>query len=90
MKRKVSVINTFFKKTKGKDELQIGRTSFADISKAILSERFVFVLYIRVIPNIKEDSYDNFDELDEESINKNWYNNVTSVGQIRYLKIFLP
>ena len=51
----------------------------------MLSERFVFVLSIRILPDLDEDSFEKFDEMDEEKINKNWYNNLNSVGKIRCL-----
>ena len=51
-----------------------------DISKAMLSKRFVFVLTIRILPNIEEDMFEKFHEYNQGS---NWYNNKLTVGKIR-------
>ena len=60
----------------------------ADIAKAILSRRFVFVLKINILPDIDEDSFDKFDE-ENVDINSFWYNNISTVGQIRLLQFIL-
>ena len=87
LRRKVSIINTFYKKSFQKDSPKLTKSSKSDISKAMLSKRFVFVLSIRILPDLHEDSFEKFDELNEENINKNWYNNLTSVGKIRLMSL---
>ena len=85
LRRRVSIINTFYKKSLQRDAPQLTKSSKSDISKAMLSERFVFVLSIRILPDLEEDSFEKFNELNKEQINKNWYNNLTSVGKIRFI-----
>ena len=82
----MSVINTFYLKTLEEDQPKIGHFISADISKAMLISRFVFVLYVRILPDISWESFQNFDELDEATISTQWYNNITAVGQIRQYK----
>ena len=89
LRRRVSIINTFYKKSLQKDAPQLTKSSKSDISKAMLSERFVFVLSIRILPDLEEDSFEKFDELNEEKINKNWYNNLNSVGKIRFINYII-
>ena len=79
-KRQVSAINTFYLKTREKNQPQVGSFMSADISKAMLSKRFVFVLTIRILPNIEEDMFEKFHEYNQGS---NWYNNKLTVGKIR-------
>ena len=55
----------------------------ADISKAMLSRRFVFVLTIRILPNTEEDMFEKFNEYDESSRESNWFNKKLTVGKIR-------
>ena len=81
-KRHASVINTFYIRTQQPDQPQIAEFSLADISKAMLLERFVFVLYINILPDITEDSFENYRETDQETNNSNWYNNHILVGKI--------
>ena len=83
LRRRVSIINTFYRKSLQKEAPQLTKSLKADISKAMLSERFVFVLSIRILPDLDEDTFSNFNELDWERINKNWYNNLTAIGKIR-------
>ena len=79
----VSVINTIYQKTEDKDKPQLENPSHADISKAMLLNRFVFVLYLKILPDIEIENYDNFDETDEKTINDKWYNNISLVGKMR-------
>ena len=83
LRRRVSIINTFYTKSLKKEAPQLAKSLKADISKAMLSERFVFVLSIRILPDLDEDTFSKFNELDWERINKNWYNNLTALGKIR-------
>ena len=89
MQRQVSVINTFYLKSLSSGEPKIARLMSADIAKAILSKRFVFVLKINILPDIDEDSFDKFDEENVDIINSFWYNNISTVGQIRLLQFIL-
>ena len=78
-KRQISVINTFYHKTLNKDKPQVGVYTKGDIPNAILTEQFVFVLYVRVLPNLVKDNFENYDP----SVNEQWYNKETVVGDIR-------
>ena len=70
--------------TSEKDKIQIENPAHADISKSMLLHRFVFVLYLRILPDYENEKYDNFDEADKKSINEKWYNKNTIIGKIRY------
>ena len=78
--RQIGAINKFYEKTLNKDTPQIGVYTKADIPRAILSRELVFVLTVKVLPNLVEDDYLKF----EMSKRKNyWYNNQDIVGKIR-------
>ena len=81
-KRQAAVINTFYIKTLNENEPQIAEFAKADILQAMLSKRFVFVLNINILPYVQEESFENFDEKDTESFNRNWYHDNTKVGDI--------
>ena len=53
-------MNIFYEKTVKQDEPQVARYEEANIPRAMLTEPFVFVLYIGVLPHLKEDSYSNY------------------------------
>ena len=84
LRRQVSTINQYFIKSQGINGPKIGVFSNADISKAMLQNQYVFVLFIKVLPDTVADSYDNFDENNEEKIRSSWYNDKNILGQIRY------
>ena len=75
------MINTFFSETLDQDQPQVGVYSHADIPKAILIKKFVFVLYVRVLPNLVEESFENYDP----AASAQWYNDENVVGEIRYI-----
>ena len=75
------MINTFFSETLDQDQPQVGVYSYADIPKAILIKKFVFVLYVRVLPNLVAESFDNYDP----AASAQWYNDENVVGEIRYI-----
>merc|ERR1712142_63016 len=50
----------------------------ADIPRAILMEKFVFVLYLSILPDIQVDTYSNYAAGDLSE----WYNDIEVVGQI--------
>ena len=81
-KRVASIINTFFVKTLNPDEPQVAEFERADIENAIVTERFVFVLNINILPNFVEDCYENFDETASVINARNWFNNIEAVGKI--------
>ena len=80
------MINTFFSETLDQDQPQVGVYSHADIPKAILIKKFVFVLYVRVLPNLVAESFDNYDP---SSNSAQWYNDENVVGEIRYIFAFI-
>ena len=46
----------------------------------MLARRFVFVLYVRILPRFDENTFANFDE---EASEDSWMNNNIVLGQIR-------
>ena len=78
--RQIGAINKFYEKTVGKETPQIGVYSEADIPRAMLSREFVFVLSVKVLPNLVEDEYEKFTI---EKRTNYWYNNMNVVGEIR-------
>ena len=79
------MINTFFSETLEQHQPQVGIYSHADIPKAILIKKFVFVLYVRVLPDVERESFTNYDPLTSSD---QWYNNENVVGEIRYFDSF--
>ena len=55
-------MNIFYEKTLYQDEPQVAVYSQADIPRAMLTETYVFVLYIGVLPNLTTDNYTNYSE----------------------------
>ena len=47
-----------------------------------MTERFVFVLNINILPDLVEDSYEAYDETASEINDNNWYNNIGAVGEM--------
>ena len=74
------MINTFYLQTLNKNTPQLGRFITADIPKAILTEQFVFVLLVNILPDLELDNFDNYDNNHSK---KQWYNNLDIVGEIR-------
>ena len=81
-RRVASIINTFFVKSLSPDEPQVAEFERADIENAIVTERFVFVLSIYILPNLVEDGYENYDETASDINGRNWFNNIEAVGKI--------
>ena len=74
------MINTFYLQTLNKNTPQLGRYITSDIPKAILTEQFVFVLFVKVLPDLELDNFDNYDDNRRD---EQWYNNLDIVGEIR-------
>ena len=74
------MINTFYLQTLNKNAPQLGRYITADIPKAILTEQFVFVLFVKISPDLELDNFDNYDANNSD---QQWYNNLRIVGEIR-------
>ena len=55
-------MNIFYEKTLYQDEPQVSVYSKADIPRAMLTETYVFVLYIGVLPDLEKDNYTNYNE----------------------------
>ena len=64
----------------GKDTPQVEVYTNADIPNAILKEKYVIVLTVYILPNLIKDSFTNFNL---EQNNEQWYNNDSTVGNIR-------
>ena len=58
--RQVSAINIFYEKTLYQDQPQVAVYSEADIPRAMLTETYIFVLYIGVLPDLIRDNFDNY------------------------------
>lgn len=78
--RRVSVMNSFYEESLHKDEPQVSVYISADIPRAILTEHFVFILYLSILPNIQVENYSNYSVGDLSQ----WYNDIKVVGKIRY------
>ena len=78
--RQVAVLNIFYEHTLMRDTPQVRVYTNADIPKSLLTQKFVFILTLAILPIIDHDSYDNFNK---ETVSDNWYNNDTLVGEIR-------
>ena len=78
--RQIGAINKFYERTLDQDTPQIGVYTKADIPRAILSRELVFVLTVKVLPNLEEDDYLKFDMSKRTNY---WYNNQSVVGEIR-------
>merc|ERR1712142_695781 len=68
--RRVSVMNLFYEESLNKHEPQVSVYISADIPRAILMEKFVFVLYLSILPDIQVDTYSNYAAGDLSE----WYN----------------
>ena len=79
-KRQISVVNTFYLQTLNKNTPQLGRFVSADIPKAILTEEFVFILFVNILPDLEIDNFDNYNPNHSD---KKWFNNLSIVGEIR-------
>ena len=55
-------MNIFYENTLYQDEPQVAVYSEADIPRAMLTETYVFVLYIGVLPNLTTDNFINYNE----------------------------
>ena len=86
------VVNLFFEETLGKKAPQVGMYAFGDIPRAMLKEKYVFILHVSVLPDLEKDKFENFNI---SEVNENWYNKKNVIGEIRYklyeryLKTFL-
>ena len=54
----------------------------ADLTKAMLDNKYVIVLYLNVLPNLAEDTFENYVSIENEE-QLLWYNSKDIVGQIR-------
>ena len=53
-------MNIFYEKTLYQDQPQVAVYSEADIPRAMLTETYIFVLYIGVLPDLIRDNFDNY------------------------------
>ena len=77
----MAAINKFYERTINRDTPQIGVYAKADIPRAMLTRKLVFVLSVAVLPDLEKDDFYNY-QMDEES-ETHWYNDVDIVGEIR-------
>ena len=69
----------FYQETLQRNGPQVGIYESGDIPNAILTEEYVFILTVGVLPDLEKDSYDNFDDQ-----NYQWYNDEYKVGIMRF------
>ena len=74
-------MNKFYERTLDQDTPQIGVYAMADIPRAMLTRQFVFVLSIKVLPDLEKDDFDNFQSGNDSGTH--WYNIEDVVGEIR-------
>ena len=80
------MINTFYERSLNVKYPMLTKNLQAELSKAMLSHRYIFVLYVRILPDPEKESYDSFHE-NEKIMADKWYNNFEEVGRIRYLYV---
>ena len=68
-----------------KDKPQVAEYQQADIPRAILTQPYVFIYEINILPN---KTLDRFKHYYLSIKNKNWYNNITTTGDIRAVLYF--
>ena len=86
--RQIAAINVFYDQTINKDRPQVAEYVEADIPKAILTQQYVFIYEIDILPDEKWDSFDFFYTGVKYG---NWYDNITATGIIRFEKnLYLP
>ena len=73
------MINLFYQDTLQRYGPQVGIYESGDIPNAILTEKYVFILTVGVLPDLEKDSYDSFD-----GQNSQWYNDENKVGNMRW------
>ena len=66
-RRQVAAMNIFYEKTLNQDQPQVASYAEADIPRAMLTEPFVFVLFIGVLPDLKRDNYSNY-HVDDQNL----------------------
>ena len=60
--RQIKAINIFYERTLDQDEPQVAVYKEANIPRAMLTQPFVFVLYIGILPDLQSDDFSNYDE----------------------------
>ena len=74
----------FYQETLQRNGPQVGIYESGDIPNAILTEKYVFILTVGVLPDLEKDSYDNAD-----GETYKWYNDEYKVGNIRFYLFFV-
>ena len=82
MKRQAAVINMFYVRSLDLDQPQIANFAKADILNAMLTNRFVFVLNLYILPDVQKESFENFDDSNSVVFDQKWYQNRSAVGNI--------
>ena len=75
----------FYQETLQRNGPQVGIYESGDIPNAILTEKYVFILTVGVLPDLEKDSYENAD-----GETYKWYNDEYKVGNIRFYLFFCP
>ena len=90
-KRQVKAINIFYEQTLHQDKPQVAAYKNADIPRAMLTEHYVFICELHVLPVVQDKfEYYNVDNIfDATSQSQKWYNNDHAVGKIRFVLSWL-
>lgn len=74
----------FYQETLKRNGPQVGIYESGDIPNAILTEKYVFILTVGVLPDLVKDSYDYADQETYQ-----WYNDEYKVGDMRFHSLYL-
>ena len=85
--RELNAIHIIYNETVNKKEPQIAHLEAAKIASALVNTRVVFVLTLKVLPEVEEEKYSKYVEekrknLYEEKKRNSWYNRNVMVGSI--------
>lgn len=84
---KMMIIDVLFQDS-AENSVGIGSYKLADIPRAMMREKYVFVCELEVLPNLM-DHFQHFqvkDLYDSSLLLNKWYNNQPAVGNIRYFR----
>ena len=73
----------FYQETLKRNGPQVGIYESGDIPNAILTEKYVFILTVGVLPDLEKDSYHY---ADQETYH--WYNDEYKVGDMRFYSLY--
>ena len=74
----MSIINLFYNEAIRKNSPHVSIYEYGDIPNAILTKKRVYILKVPVLPDMKKDSFENF-----EHKSQYWFNDQEKVGNMR-------